>query len=104
MFLHFGRDLIGSAIRNVGGTPITASSGRSEAEDVVAEARHEVAVLAQRLRLREPSRRPATVTDDQVIAVVIAVVDACGHGRSEVLQRLLSREPVTVVARPAHSW
>ena len=49
---------------------ITASSGRSEAEDVVAEARHEVAVLAQRLRLREPSRRPATVTDEQVLAVV----------------------------------
>ena len=50
---------------------ITASSGRREAEDVVAEARHRVAVLAQRLRLREPSRRPVTVIDDQVIAVVV---------------------------------
>jgi hypothetical protein len=33
-----------------------------------------------------PSRRPATVTDDQVLAVV----HACDHRRDEVLLRLLN--------------
>jgi len=85
MILHFGPDLIGSAIRNVGGTPDPPESGLGEpdavgVEAVVGEVEHDDGVVAG------AAARPAVVGDEfvgvvDVVDLDVASAEACGDAR-----------------------